>query len=1377
MSDTLKLSIEIDAASGLAVIKNFRSAATSAMDATGEAAEQATQRSEHLFRTITGGALAARAIEGAFSAVSSIIRGSVGEYLAAEEADLSLQSTLSQHGMMVAGITDAYDTLADRMLHQFGVSDELVKRLAAVGIEAGVSGGRIGEMVQGALGLSESFKEFGLSQETAMKGLSQALQGNFGLLGRYIPQLSEMTSYSERMTFLQDKMAIGVKKLEASAQSSAGQLRIWKEELGNVQETWGKTIFAAVSEPMRDVQRIILDNKDEISSLLRLGGQALGVIWDLRGALVAAAAATGSIWALDKGVDFIKMVKGGNGVIGEMTTYFRVLRLEGASTFTAIWEAAKTTSGEIRSLKDLLSNLPAIAGAAAVGYGIGTAARSWFPEIDQAAQRFFQGGGNPLLGAVEEAEMARILAGYRVYIDEAKTLSGTLENLNDAGATTAERIRAVGEVTGYSGRSLADAARTILLNRDAFEQLDIATQLTIIRLVSYRDKLIETQIAQSHAMQSAPGALGLLMTNSMFEGYGRILDMVLANESLWGKIKDEYKKWEAANREAEQLFENVAGRAGFITKKNQSRLSAEISDFMQQTSMFHDQLNRSFELRNQAIETAETLSDRYYQATGRVHAGLQAFMHQFDGTIGHVRIQADNLYDYLTIFERFFQAPDLPVFSAQKVVLERLATQLTDAGLGLPIFKTLFGGDSATPPPNDPMMGWVEGYTDFLKSVGVLNLNDAERDIYNITTAWGEYGAQLRQTGDIHDRFRGNVANVVERLGFIPPELREIAKELGIVDPKYAELQRKLDLATQWIDATTRAAGSLCDILESVGAISVDTAGKLRQTVQSLGQLVSGAAQATKGVLDIESGNLIEGIPNALGGLAKIGQALKKLFSGDGVGEAMKREMSGLQSLTRDQEKAVRDLEKQYHSTHAAISVFYDQYLENVRLSGVNLAQYTSRWREIISDYHQGRLDAGQVGKEMGDSWAVLWERMQKIGVGGVTKEILQTYRDLENEGIRVAEVEKFRTEQLEGSRDALLEYLKLFDTTAALRTIDQTNEALNAGNLTLKQREELEAKLLEQEGAYSRTTDELRRNWQSMQLYTIATFSALAGRGDWSTAFLSMREDFTLLRKMAEENGLGISDTLKDLLNLSDIVEKNEPLIKQMEYLNKVIKGLGNAGYMTREVFDNFGRDILGQYDQLRSNAGMNEIDALRMIAPSLSQLMWWASQGGYQLSDREKELIELAKKSGINLEAMRTLEQIEMDAYNEQKWIHENTGNSLRVQERMLRLMEDQAAGGGGGGSGAQAAPVTWSVTDRGYSDVRPVTIMPPPALPPRIVIPPPVVLDRGETGRGGDVTVHVHMQTAPAQDARAIADALVRLLEQVPTYRDRIKRIGHG
>jgi len=128
---------------------------------------------------------------------------------------------------------------ADKIQQITLVGDEQSQKLMTAAANMGISLDQVADATKGAIGLSEKFKDVGLSQETAMKGIALAYEGDFNQLQRYIPELKSASTASEKMAILQREMASGFNMASDAITTNTGKIIQLQNKYGDLKEKVG----------------------------------------------------------------------------------------------------------------------------------------------------------------------------------------------------------------------------------------------------------------------------------------------------------------------------------------------------------------------------------------------------------------------------------------------------------------------------------------------------------------------------------------------------------------------------------------------------------------------------------------------------------------------------------------------------------------------------------------------------------------------------------------------------------------------------------------------------------------------------------------------------------------------------------------------------------------------------------------------------------------------------------------------------------------------------------------------------------------------------------------------------------------------------------
>ncbi|MBI9113220.1 hypothetical protein [Maridesulfovibrio ferrireducens] len=205
-----------------------------------------TGDNNNMLASITGITLALGGIVMAYNRVKSML----GEYInlsnIQETAERSLVAALKVKGQATEEEIERLKNYASEIQNLTIIGDEQSLSLLTLATNMGIASEKRDEALRGSIGLAEAFAAAGLSQETAMKGIALAYEGNFTQLQRYIPALQSAQSESDKMAILQKAMADGFEQAKDKTKTGAGALEQFSNLVGDLKEKVGDVIKAAL---------------------------------------------------------------------------------------------------------------------------------------------------------------------------------------------------------------------------------------------------------------------------------------------------------------------------------------------------------------------------------------------------------------------------------------------------------------------------------------------------------------------------------------------------------------------------------------------------------------------------------------------------------------------------------------------------------------------------------------------------------------------------------------------------------------------------------------------------------------------------------------------------------------------------------------------------------------------------------------------------------------------------------------------------------------------------------------------------------------------------------------------------------------------------
>jgi hypothetical protein len=179
----------------------------------------------------------------ALGAATAIVGGfvAIGKAWADQESvNAKLAATFTALGENGTAAVARWGAFATAIQRTTTLGDEQVMSLVTTAKTMGIANGKIEEATKGAIGLS---KAFGLDLNSSMKMTALAFQGEFTMLGRYIPELRTATTQAEKMAIVQKAMGVGFKVAEAELKTINGAWTSFKGVVGDAMETAGESMF------------------------------------------------------------------------------------------------------------------------------------------------------------------------------------------------------------------------------------------------------------------------------------------------------------------------------------------------------------------------------------------------------------------------------------------------------------------------------------------------------------------------------------------------------------------------------------------------------------------------------------------------------------------------------------------------------------------------------------------------------------------------------------------------------------------------------------------------------------------------------------------------------------------------------------------------------------------------------------------------------------------------------------------------------------------------------------------------------------------------------------------------------------------------------
>jgi hypothetical protein len=135
---------------------------------------------------------------------------------------------------------------------------------------------------------------------------------------------------------------------------------------------------------------------------------------------------------------------------------------------------------------------------------------------------------------------------------------------------------------------------------------------------------------------------------------------------------------------------------------------------------------------------------------------------------------------------------------------------------------------------------------------------------------------------------------------------------------------------------------------------------------------------------------------------------------------------------------------------------------------------------------------------------------------------------------------------------------------------------------------------------------------------------------GDLGSAFAAINEPLDMLQELLNETGAEAPEALNRLLSFRQAVNVNKDVANSLGGITMMLKGLGDAGQLTADAFNELGSDAGGQWAKLKER-GVAEDQALLMIQPTLQALYEAQKNFGHATNETTQSLINMGMEQGL--------------------------------------------------------------------------------------------------------------------------------------------------
>lgn len=150
---------------------------------------------------------------------------------------------------------------------------------------------------------------------------------------------------------------------------------------------------------------------------------------------------------------------------------------------------------------------------------------------------------------------------------------------------------------------------------------------------------------------------------------------------------------------------------------------------------------------------------------------------------------------------------------------------------------------------------------------------------------------------------------------------------------------------------------------------------------------------------------------------------------------------------------------------------------------------------------------------------------------------------------------------------------------------------------------------------------------------------------GDVRGAFDAVGPTLDHLKLAQDTLGFASNETIDKMLGMRAVVEANGPILDNLTALTQMTKGWGDAGLMTKGLFQTVAGDVGAQLQKM-IDGGVGVDEALALSGPTL-QWLWENSQKYGGITDETtKKLLEQAEAQGLVGDHMKSVNQQMLEA-----------------------------------------------------------------------------------------------------------------------------------
>jgi len=443
--------------------------------------------------------------------------------------------------------------------------------------------------------------------------------------------------------------------------------------------------------------------------------------------------------------------------------------------------------------------------------------------------------------------------------------------------------------------------------------------------------------------------------------------------------------------------------------------------------------------------------------------------------------------------------------------------------------------------------------------------------------------------------------------------------------------------AKSFKDFASAATASLGDIGAALGGLIGGSAKNYGTIGAGIGASIGGIFGPVGGAIGSLLGGLVGGIfKKKKSEEEKAAEAAKK------DAEALSKIYKGLGEVSVNTAARINELAKTLGKTRAEL-LSLSSIMNDTGISYKNFNMYAEKMVQLLKQMSytsigQVRESLAQMKAEFGNAFNSMLGWLQTVGNEG-EKSFIKLIRAVRESGQEISEVNDYVNSWLGQALGGLqgvisniapassqiIELKEQYD--AAVETLGRMKKGTDAYVMQIKLVNELQRQIDKLTKGQKDSTQSLEI--ASRQMLVIFN-SIIAQGGSMGTAIDAISDSLSALLEKYEVFGKEVPESLKPLEKVAKLKKDHEELFYAIEGNLQILKALGNTGFLTADSLKDVALNTSDYFKQL-TDYGIDSKTALAMIAPTLSDLEWYAKQYGLTLDDATLSLIKQAKEAGV--------------------------------------------------------------------------------------------------------------------------------------------------